>query len=298
MGTTWRRARGLVGAALVASAATLASAAPGAGLSPVTSAPAPSAAAAACTLTPTAGTQLITITTPTGPRKYRLHVPAGIPGPNAMLLVSLHGLGFNGEAQENASGLSTFADQAKFIVAYPNGLAGSWAITRQASNDIAFIRQVVAHISSTYCVDPDRVHADGISMGGTMSQRLACQASDLFASVTSLASADPAAPYLGPSQPCSLPRPTSVYMSCGTADPTYGGSCVPARDAWASRLACPAPVVSTPPFGSQSLYSPCNAGSQLVWRTWTGLGHAFPTGAARTQWHNEMLWFLVTHPMP
>lgn len=265
-----------------------------------------SAAQAACSLTPTAGTVVGTI----GTRSYRVHVPAGIPGPNARLLLSLHGWGGTAAGQETGSGLSGFSDSRKVIVAYPTGtyvallplpvLVG-WDYFHRTSPDITFLRAVVADIAATWCIDPQRVHADGISMGGLMSQRLACEASDVYASVSGHATNDVTAAWflLLPSEPCTLPRPTSVYLSCGTADLTTGNGCAPAKDSWVARLACPAPAVTTDGFGSYSDHVPCAAGTQLAWRRWTGLGHDFPpAGAARAQWFDEMDDFFAANPKP
>jgi len=263
-------------------------------------------AQAACTLTPTAGTVVRMI----GARSYRLHVPAGITGPNARLLVSLHGWGGTAAGHETGSGLSGFSDASKVIVAYPTGtyitllplpILVGWDYFHRSSPDVDFLRAVVADIAGTWCIDPHRVHADGISMGGLMSQRLACEASDVFASVSAHATNDVTAAWflLLPSEPCTLPRPTSVYLSCGTADLVTNNGCAPAKDSWVARLGCPAPVATTDGFGSYTNHAPCVAGTQLAWRRWTGLGHDYPpAGAARAQWFAEMDAFFAANPKP
>jgi polyhydroxybutyrate depolymerase len=64
-------------------------------------------------------------------------------------------------------------------------------------------------------VDPKRIYSTGISNGGFMSFRLACEAADVFAAIAPVAanlSAD-----LGPR--CHPSRPVSVAMMNGTDDP-------------------------------------------------------------------------------
>jgi polyhydroxybutyrate depolymerase len=257
-------------------------------------------AQAACSLTPTGSPG---ISRSVGGRSYLLYVPAGISGPSARLVVALHGWNEGAAAHRDRSGLNAAADLYKFIVAYPtgSGFPVGWDYLDQANADITFLRSLVGHVAGTYCVNPDWVHAEGLSMGGLMSQRLACEASDLYASVAGHATNDVERAWFDifPSAPCSLPRPTSVYLSCGEADAVTDNGCAPARDAWAARLTCPAPTPLTVPYGIAQRYSPCAAATTLSWRTWTALGHDYPpAGPQRARWHEEMLQFFTANPMP
>lgn len=295
MGLLGKPARVAVAVAVVALAAVL----------PVGSRAEAAPAQAACSLTPTGGT----VTRTLGSRSYRLRVPAGINGPSARLIVSLHGWNGSASSQESSSGLSTYADQSKFIVAYPVGtyrttfplpLVG-WNYFTQSNTDITYLRSVVSDISATWCVNPNWVHAEGISMGGLMSQRLGCEASDVFASVSGQATNDVTRAWFDvqASQPCSLPRPISVFLSCGATDTATDSGCAPARDLWAARLACPAHTTPAFPYGEARSYTPCNAGEELAWRKWTGLGHAYPaTGAQRDHWFAQLYAFYTAHPKP
>jgi poly(3-hydroxybutyrate) depolymerase len=91
------------------------------------------AEAQACTLDSTTGLEERTI----GSRRYEVYVPAGITGPEAMLVLSLHGFTASGldlwgldlevtnweqpESQAAISHMQDAADQYKFILAFPVG---------------------------------------------------------------------------------------------------------------------------------------------------------------------------------
>lgn len=134
-------------------------------------------------------------------RTYVVHVPASYDGSQSVALVlDLHGGGGNANTQMRTSGFSQLADDQGFIVVYPNGSGRredklltwnggtccAYAVTNQI-DDVGFLRAVVAEIQSEYDIDPKRIYATGMSNGGIMSYRLACDAADLFAAVAPVA---------------------------------------------------------------------------------------------------------------
>lgn len=265
----------------------------------MTTAPSPAGAApAACSTTPTGGTVTRTIwVAGQGLRSYNLRVPAGLTG-SAPLLFSLHGLGSNAFFQEVSTGWSQRADLDRFIVAYPAGSAWgqAWNVN-QGSPDGAFVRQVAAQISARYCVDPRRVYAEGGSLGGMMAQRLACDHEDVFASVVSTVSAG--YDFFGGT--CTLSRPTSVGIVNVEGDPLFPTSVGAAtRDKWLGLDGCSA--VSTPvanPYGANgAIYRGCNGAAEVMWRTYTGSSHQYPSGAAGTDLRDNALGFLMANPLP
>ena len=306
-GRRWRTA---VGLGLLLAVAVLPTAAP-AYAAPMSRTQ--SASAMVCSLASTGGRVTETVA---GGRTYRLYVPAGIPGPTAPLVLSLHGWGGNPDAHADALGLDAFANQYKVIVAYPagvvtplpflGGMSTGWDYRWQSSPDITFLRSVVADVSASYCVNPDRVHADGLSMGGPMSQRLACEASDVFASVSSTVGNDVTAawqdlfsPVTFPSQACNTDRPVAVYHSCGAADVFTGAGCEQAAATWAARNGCTSFTNLPDSFGAARVYEPCSGGTRVVWRNWTGLGHNYlPPGAQRDRWFTELNLFYAANQMP
>lgn len=130
-------------------------------------------------------------------RDYYLHIPPGYNGSRPMpLVVVLHGLGQDGEKIADLSKMSEKADQEGFIVAYPNATKWlgaqklrSWDVDNGVqipgtdSNDVGFIRDMVAAIKDNLNIDSNRVYATGFSNGGMLAYRLASEMSDTFSAV-------------------------------------------------------------------------------------------------------------------
>lgn len=251
-------------------------------------------APAACSLTATGGTVTKTIWIGVEARSYNLRVPAGLTG-NVPLLIDLHGLGSNAFFQETASGWSPVADSKKFIVAYPAGSSWgqSWDLG-QGSADSAFLRKVAEQIKSTYCVDAKRVFVEGGSLGGYMTQRVLCDHEDLFAAGVSTISAEL-------SNACSLSRRVLIGVVNVEGDPLFPTSpqSINARNKWLGLNACETTgTAETNAYGANARVYGCPSGAQVLWRTYAGTSHAYPTGAALTDFHNRMWSLLSAHPMP
>ena len=125
-------------------------------------------------------------------RSYMLHVPSSFNGTKPVpLVIDMHGFTSTANAQSGVSGFLQESDAKGFIVAWPSGLNNSWNAFGCCGNslnrnvdDVGFIRAVVADIIAKGVIDESRVFATGLSNGGSMSHRLACQAADLFASTS------------------------------------------------------------------------------------------------------------------
>jgi polyhydroxybutyrate depolymerase len=140
-------------------------------------------------------------------RKYLVHVPKGYdPNRAAPVLVALHGGGGNMEFQADDAnyGLITKSESASFIAVFPNGYSpfpGGKLATWNAGNccgasrdkdidDVGFVRAVVAQVQLRLNVDATRIYATGMSNGGMLAHRLACEAADVFAGVAAVAGTD------------------------------------------------------------------------------------------------------------
>lgn len=124
-------------------------------------------------------------------RRYLLHVPPGYAGTPAPLVVDLHGFTSNGEQQRAISGMLAVSDANGFLVVYPDGLRNAWNAKLCCGNrdvdDVGFLRAVIEAVAAETPVDRRRVYATGLSNGGAMTHRLACDAADVIAAAAPMA---------------------------------------------------------------------------------------------------------------
>jgi len=231
-------------------------------------------------------TQMLTVDGRT--RTFRVYRPAALPSGPAPLVVMLHG-GFGDAGQaESTYGWDQEADREGFVVAYPDGLNHAWnggggccgQPGREHVDDVAFITDVVHTVERELPIDSRRVYATGISNGGIMSYRLACD-------TTTFAAIGPdSATMLGA---CDHPTPISVIHIHGTADhniPYAGGEgsgfakvdgpAVPAVVAsWRTVDGCGPPSSTTTGVVTRSVAS-CPDGRTVELVTIAGAGHQWP----------------------
>ncbi len=150
-------------------------------------------------------------------RTYTLHVPPGNP---VGLVLNLHGGGGTGIGQRGLTDFDAVADAHELLVVYPDGYAKSWADGRGASpadrrhvDDVGFLVVLAGKLQNDYGIAPGHVFVTGMSNGGFMSNRLACDRADVFAAIA------PVAGTLGLGVACNPSRPVSVLEAHGTADP-------------------------------------------------------------------------------
>jgi polyhydroxybutyrate depolymerase len=152
-------------------------------------------------------------------RTYRVHAPPGFGGTTPVpLVVDIHGLGSNSAQQEGISGMKAMSDQHGFLVAYPDGLDNAFNAGICCGNtdvdDVGFLRTMVSRVEGEATVDPSRVYVTGLSNGGAMTQRLACDAADLFAAAAPMAFPIPFKPRTG----CQPSRSMPVLTFMGLTD--------------------------------------------------------------------------------
>lgn len=140
-------------------------------------------------------------------RMALIHVPRSWTARGSMpLVMALHGGGGGAlhQADDGNYGLISKAEEAGFIAVFPNGIsparsgmlatwnAGNCCARARDENvdDVGFLRAVVADVRRRAGIDTARVYAIGMSNGGMMAYRLACEASDVFHGIMSVAGTD------------------------------------------------------------------------------------------------------------
>jgi polyhydroxybutyrate depolymerase len=248
----------------------------------------------------TPGTQTATMVSGGLVRSYRLHVPQRLP-PAPALVVALHGGGSDGLGMEKLTGYDPLADQAGFLVAYPDGFGKGWADGRGADaadkahvDDVAFLTALVDRLALTRHVDRRRVFFAGMSNGAFMTERMACDRSGTVAAVLAVAGT------LGAQVACRATHPVAVMQVAGTSDPIvpYAGGTMTGRGGkstivsaptvvarWRQLDACTGPptVHQLPATGdgttvSVSTTSACGRGTAVSFFTVNGGGHTWPGG--------------------
>lgn len=174
-------------------------------------------------------------------RYFWYYVPSDLPNTPVPLVLCLHGgggrPGFSAGAERNSSPAAVWMDIAerdKLIVAYPQGTPRTkgkekyqWndcrgdALTHSNADDVRFLDSLITWFENQYSINAERVYSTGISNGGFMSFRLACELSDRIAAIGAITAANPAA------SDCSAPEfPIAVLIMNGTDDwlvPWEGG---------------------------------------------------------------------------
>jgi polyhydroxybutyrate depolymerase len=129
-------------------------------------------------------------------RTYTVRLPSAYDGSTPTpLVVAMHGGFGSGVQLEGQSLLSQKAEQEDFIVAYPDGVLSPLQIrtwnaggccgyaVASSVDDVGFINALLDHLISELVIDTLRIYATGMSNGGFMSYRLACELSQRIAAI-------------------------------------------------------------------------------------------------------------------
>ena len=239
-------------------------------------------------------TVTLTVKGSSGPRKFIMHVPKAYKGDTPVpLVIDYHPIGGSGSGQMSGTTYKKLTDPEGVISLYPDGTAKGgggmmgnmpgWNVGPCCSNDddLEFTREMIKYVREKACIDPQRIYATGFSMGGGMSNHVACMMSDVFAAVA------PAGMDLNKtnSAQCKMSRPISVINFRGTNDGTcrYQGGDSGFNDGlnflgaegtfrfWAEKNGC----TGSPSKNKDGCneYSNCKDGVKVVLCTKQGGGH-------------------------
>lgn len=198
---------------------------------------------------PTPGDYFDTIHTGGMDRTFKVHIPLGYQPQNPTpLVLNYHGRGSNAFEHEKFSDFTSKADQAGFIVVYPQatGSPTTWQdlpfdseYSDAEVNEVLFASDLLDHLESELNIDPKRIYAVGMSNGGGMVHHLACDLADRFAAVAPVAGAFYLWDDCQPSEPISVvafhSKKDNVVPYEGTDNPLFFD--VPSIPVWAQAWA-------------------------------------------------------------
>ena len=254
-------------------------------------------------------------------RTYLLHRPAAIGGAGKVaLVIFLHG-GSGNAAQlyEKRTQLSGKADRANFIVAYPDSASkpekmGWNSQVNTPGADTAFIRELIAHLTATQPVDPQRVYLCGFSTGALLTHRLAAELSDQIAAAGVVSGSFFWTLRNGPVESTVAPTPAravpivilhgaqdkNVPLEGANNERVIGWPVAKSVDFWVKADGCDAtPATKTHAGGNlvTATYGGGRDGSEVVFHTIQNGGHAWPLGGDAGINANDALWdFFLRHP--
>ncbi|HOB27280.1 MAG TPA: T9SS type A sorting domain-containing protein [Bacteroidales bacterium] len=157
-------------------------------------------------------------------RKYYKYVPNIYDSQKPIPVVfCLHGLGDNIDNFRNIA-MHLLGEVDTFITIYPEALSSpygnAWnaginfmgSIINENINDVNFLMAITDSLQTIYNIDTERIYFCGLSLGGFMAQRMACEKSDKIAAVASVAGT------IGNSLNCTPSRPIPICHFHGTND--------------------------------------------------------------------------------
>jgi polyhydroxybutyrate depolymerase len=155
-------------------------------------------------------------------RDYRLFVP--VQGKPLPLVLMLHGGTGTSANIEEYLNLTRVAARETFAVVYPQGIRRAWNDARtnktlmspnaSTADDVAFLNELVDQLVRQGIADPKRIFISGLSNGGFMAMRMACEAPERFVAFAPIIASAP----LTAGIDCRPARPLPVLLINGTDD--------------------------------------------------------------------------------
>jgi len=146
-------------------------------------------------------------------RSFLTYVPTAL-SQNAPLIISLHGGFASPKGMFHLADFRPVAEREKFIIVCPAS-KHFWhdGANLHGIDDVKFISQLIDNMINTYHINPNRVYVTGISNGGFMTTRLACQLHNRITAVAVIAAT------LDVGEGYDVEKPMPVIYMHGTKDP-------------------------------------------------------------------------------
>ena len=259
-------------------------------------------------------------------RPYQVVAPSPLDPQRAYpVVLVLHGLGGRRERIEGYYQLDPLAQELGFLVAYPEGTeevrkAHFWSRRRRFWNatdaccdfwnsgvdDVAYLDAVIDDLNAHYRIDPKRIFVVGLSNGGYMAHRYACDRAGRVAAIVSQAGA-----MWRDQGRCKPSEPVAVLQIHGTDDNLvpYDGLAHGAVAVWAAADKCgPTPETSGPAIDLiQDEDSAYPGGAETTIEKWTGCrgvelwtmrGGRHVPRPHQPFWARTIYAWLAAHPKP
>lgn len=210
------------------------------------------------------------------------------------LILSLHGFASTLDRQVQYSQWENIADESGFIVAYPQGTgfplrwnSGDLGIRLgDDTDDVQYLSGLMDWFITNWCIDQSRIYVNGLSNGGGMTDRIACELANRVAAVGMVAGA-----YNPLEDGCHPARPMPVIAFHGTSDfiVPYAGEennlfdfppIVDWLSAWADRDGCQSTpeILTISDDVTQTRYTECLNDVEVTLYTISGGGHVWYGG--------------------
>jgi polyhydroxybutyrate depolymerase len=227
------------------------------------------------------------------PRTFKYVTPPGWTTSSSLPVVFLlHALTQDGDQVLGVTDFDVIAQNNNFVLVYPDGINGAWNANMNVSvsqaDDLGFLEAMIDWVQLNLNTDPLRQYLCGMSNGGFMSYKLACESRHCFAAVASVSGtmSDTVDFNCIPTN-----RPYILHIH-GTADgvvsyfgsPTTGISVDELTTKWKNYLGCdPTPVYSAMPnpnlvdlsYPEKYTFANCDLGSLVLIKI-IGGGHQWP----------------------
>ncbi len=235
-------------------------------------------------------------------RDFVTYIPAWANGAEKLpVIVSLHGRLGTALGQMRFANFRPIADKEHFIIVCPQGIERSWNDGRgtpanaKGINDVKFIDELITYILKTYNGDSTRVYVTGMSNGGFMTSRLACELNKRIAAIAVVGAS------MGKDIGFEPVKPMPAMYIQGTSDPLvpFAGGMMKAGaegniygheemlQKWASIDGCDSnPAVSALPVivndgtsVTREVYSNSSNNIKVIGYTIVNGGHTWPGGS-------------------
>ena len=167
----------------------------------------------------TSGTEIHTLLHDDLEREFIIYTPASINKELVPVVLVLHGGGGDASAIRRQTRFDVVAEEGGFLAVYPNGVNNAWNDGRtdlqRESDDVGFISALIDLLIADFNADPEKIFVTGLSNGGFMSFRMACELSNRISGIASVA----ATLSVQLVDMCEPDAPVGVLIMNGTDDP-------------------------------------------------------------------------------